>query len=142
MKIFLIVLFAVFFNVPACATCTVDGQFQEIIVSSKGKEIKKWKLGAGLQSFTVDNRVLSVLVEPASSEVNKKFAVKNKVHSLLAIKLYDESQSPRTLLSNNYGPPNSEHGYGKHGPANGIRQLGNTLIDVDLRNPSCERITF
>lgn len=140
MKNFLILFFAGFLSIPVHANCTVDSQFQEIIVSSKGKEIKKWKLGAGLQSFTVDNIALSVLVEPASSEINKKFAWNGKVYTLLAIKLYDERESPRKLLSNNYGPPNSEHGYGKDGPTNGVRQLGNTEISVDLRNPTCKRI--
>jgi hypothetical protein len=138
MKTFLILFFAGFFSFPVHATCTVDSQFQEIIVSSKGNEIKKWKLGAGLQSFTVDNIALSVLVEPASSEINKKFAVNGKMQVLLAIKLYDERESPRKLLSNNYGPPNSGHGYGKDGPANGVRQLGNTKINVNLRNPTCK----
>ncbi len=138
MKIAFVALIASLVCSPAHSACTVDPQFQEISVSSKGKEIKKWKLGSGRQFFTVDNIALSLLVEPASAEVNKKFAVNGNVVSLLSIKLYDERVYPRKLLSSNYGPPNSGHGYGKDGPANGVRQLGESHITVDLGNSSCK----
>ncbi|WP_428719207.1 hypothetical protein [Undibacterium curvum] len=125
---------------PAYGSCMLDSHFQEVSVTSGGKEIKKWMMGKDTQSFTINNTKLVIVVEPASAEVNKKYSGKGKVANtnLLSIQLFDERELPRKLLSRTYGPPNSEHGYSAAGPANGVRQLGDTKLVVHLSNASCK----
>lgn len=58
----------------------------------------------------------------------------------VTIELYDMSKSPPELLTYNYGGSNSLQGYGPHGGADTVEEVGPKDVELFLQRPVCVRV--
>jgi hypothetical protein len=123
----------------AHAACDV----QSVAVLSADSELARWDVVSDeIHPITLPNGFqLGLQIEPASAEKNSEFAKKMKGLAepveLVKISLYDLGGSRARQLTHTWGGVNSLQGYGPAGGADGVMEIGEPGIVLDLKKTEC-----
>lgn len=115
---------------------------QQISLTQGQQMLGQWQgTSAQLRSFTLSNGFkLGVKVETAGREIYQDMLSKTElkeVPEMVKISLYDMAATPPAYLTTTFGGSNSTQGYGKHGGAARVDEVGEQAIRFDLKKPDC-----